>query len=351
MKVALRELEDALSQLRPGGPPAMTWLLPELRTLLGAQFAGAYRPVATNAGWSLAFMHGAGPKASGYVGTFQSYVAALPPSESFLALGNPHLIRPHERNKVLTLGDIIHARSLGEHAEPFDSLFRRLGIAGHDQLRVIACEGARQLAWVGATREEQFTPREAALLRRLTPSIRARLRLEHQLPGRELLVAALDAALDALPVAAFVLGPRGSVEMANRPGWTLLDREREAVLDEIRRCAQRHGARLRDDQTPREEGAFSITRLVAPGWPAYLLAIGRRSDGISARVMQAQRAWGLSVRQARVLELLATGASNKEIATSLACAEATIETHVTELFRRSGARSRAGLVGLLLRMA
>ena len=63
---------------------------------------------------------------------------------------------------------------------------------------------------------------------------------------------------------------------------------------------------------------------------------------------QAHRTWGLSVRQARVLELVANGASNKDIAIKLACAEVTVENHITELFRRCGAKSRAGLVGRLL---
>jgi hypothetical protein len=43
-----------------------------------------------------------------------------------------------------------------------------------------------------------------------------------------------------------------------------------------------------------------------------------------------------------------TGVSNKEIAEALGCAEVTVENHLTALFRRSGARSRAGLVGCLL---
>jgi hypothetical protein len=36
--------------------PAVSWFLPELRRLLRAEFAGAYRPVAHERGWSLDFM-------------------------------------------------------------------------------------------------------------------------------------------------------------------------------------------------------------------------------------------------------------------------------------------------------
>jgi DNA-binding NarL/FixJ family response regulator len=79
-----------------------------------------------------------------------------------------------------------------------------------------------------------------------------------------------------------------------------------------------------------------------------LLAIRKERTGVLERVLTAQRNWGLTVRQARVLELVATGATNKEIACTLTCSEPTVENHVTELFRRSGATSRAGLVTRLL---
>jgi hypothetical protein len=68
-------------------------LLPELRTLLQAEFAGAYRPSATETGWSLDFMDGAGAAASESVQIFRRYVAKLPASEEFVGLSNPHLVQ------------------------------------------------------------------------------------------------------------------------------------------------------------------------------------------------------------------------------------------------------------------
>jgi DNA-binding CsgD family transcriptional regulator len=156
-------------------------------------------------------------------------------------------------------------------------------------------------------------------------------------PG--LLAAALDAALDALPAAAWVLGPHGSVEMANRAGAALLECDPNGVLEAIRE-SQRGGKSV---------GAYSIVRLALTCSSSCLLAMRREPNPIAARVRMAQMTWRLTSRQARVLELLAAGDSNKEVACKLACVEATVESHITELFRRSGARSRAGLVGLLLR--
>lgn len=337
----VEDLKRALSSWAPGDPPSATWFLPELRKLLRAQFAGCYRPSATDTGWSLDFMHGAGDGASAYSRIFRNYVARLPPSDTFLALSNPHLVQAEQRNQVMSMGEIARLQNLGDQGEPFHTLFRALGIAGHDQIRVLVCDGPRQLAWVGATREAPFTERETALLRRLRRPLRERLRLERQLTAPGLLSNALDAALEALRTAAFVIGPHRTVEFANPMGLVLLEGDRRAVLDAIRE------SELRGPHA----GAFWITRLGGPGWPGYVLAIKKTSSEGIERVLLAQRRWGLSVRQARVLELVTTGASNKEIASALGCAEATIESHLTELFRRSGATSRAGLVGKLFDIA
>lgn len=58
--------------------------------------------------------------------------------------------------------------------------------------------------------------------------------------------------------------------------------------------------------------------------------------------------WELGRRQADVLALLLRGCSNKVIAATLDCAENTVEYHVTGLLRRSGVKSRAELIALVL---
>jgi len=55
----------------------------------------------------------------------------------------------------------------------------------------------------------------------------------------------------------------------------------------------------------------------------------------------------LTPRQARVLSHLIRGASNKEIAAELACAENTVEFHVTQLLRKAGVQSRTQLLAKL----
>ncbi len=62
------------------------------------------------------------------------------------------------------------------------------------------------------------------------------------------------------------------------------------------------------------------------------------------RLGVARQRWGLTERQVEVLSALIEGDSNKEIARRLACAENTVELHVTGLLRRAGVASRSRLM-------
>lgn len=66
----------------------------------------------------------------------------------------------------------------------------------------------------------------------------------------------------------------------------------------------------------------------------------------AARLMREVRVPGkslhesLTAREAEVLELLARGAANKQIARSLSIGEKTVKTHVSSIFQKLGVRSR-----------
>lgn len=58
---------------------------------------------------------------------------------------------------------------------------------------------------------------------------------------------------------------------------------------------------------------------------------------------------GLTPREIAVLELIAAGRSNSEIAESLFVADATVKTHINHLLAKTGMRDRAQLVGYAFR--
>jgi DNA-binding CsgD family transcriptional regulator len=324
----LKDLELGLSVWKPREASALTWLLPELREMLAAEFAGAYQPMITERGWSLEFMLGAGEHAPDNIRSFRELVERFPASDEFLGY-DPYVVGLEQRSRALLFRDL-PAKSVASFATLLDAV----GVGGQDQLRVLVCDGPRLLSWLGATRREPFTRRELSILQRLTKPIQRRLRLERQLRSSWPRHLATEAALEALGRPAFIVGPRGSIEMTNRPGALLLERDAKGVLGSIRESEGRES-----------DAPFAITCFSAPGYPAYVLAIQNETrPTLATRVSLAQSRWGLTGRQTRVLEWIGTGASNKDIAGQLGCAKVTVENHITELYRRSGARSRADLV-------
>jgi DNA-binding NarL/FixJ family response regulator len=57
----------------------------------------------------------------------------------------------------------------------------------------------------------------------------------------------------------------------------------------------------------------------------------------------------VSAREAEVLQLVADGQSNKEIAKALNLSPATVKSHLARIFRRLGAGDRAQLVAMVMR--
>ena len=148
--------------------------------------------------------------------------------------------------------------------------------------------------------------------------------------------AGLAAALEEIPSPAFVIWADGSVAFANASGRAAMERGTELV-------ASRLLASL-----GRGDGTFRITPVLAPGTPKHFIAVqNQEAEDPALRVAAAAANWGVTPRQAEVLALLALGQPNKTIASTLGCAGATVEIHVSALFKKSGCESRCELVSRL----
>ncbi|HVJ94493.1 MAG TPA: helix-turn-helix transcriptional regulator [Labilithrix sp.] len=278
-------------------------------------------------GFALGFLEQSGWDEEG----IKKYRAVLstPPSDMPF-LYDPERPPEAQRNRVFALSD------LHEVVRPveFDSarqMLANLGLQFSDQLRVIVCDGAELLGWVGGFRDSPFAPAEARALARLVPSLRTSLLWRKRLDQANLMRAGLDAAMRAMGCPVFLVRSRGSVAHANDAGERLIGTKGQDVQNELRDALA--------------SGRAEAVAVRATGMADHELVILRdsspRLEGLIAR---AAEAWSLTPRQREILTLVACGDANKSIATKLGCAEVTIEFHVTALLKKARASSRGELI-------
>ncbi|MEU6930437.1 response regulator transcription factor [Streptomyces sp. NPDC046374] len=96
--------------------------------------------------------------------------------------------------------------------------------------------------------------------------------------------------------------------------------------------------------TPREE-LFAAVRAAAEGRTVLSPAVAGRLV-TRVRTPAAPVDGSLSAREREVLELVAKGTSNREIAAELFISEATVKTHLTHIYAKLGAKDRAAAVAV-----
>ncbi|GAA1541019.1 response regulator transcription factor [Actinomadura kijaniata] len=115
-------------------------------------------------------------------------------------------------------------------------------------------------------------------------------------------------------------------------------------------AALRAGARGYLTKDARAEEISAAVRAVRAGRSLLDPAVQRRlveavaGERAPARSRRADLPDGLTPREAEVLTLIARGRSNGEIATDLFISEATVKTHINNLFAKAGLRDRAQAV-------
>jgi DNA-binding CsgD family transcriptional regulator len=155
-----------------------------------------------------------------------------------------------------------------------------------------------------------------------------------------LAVVALKASLARLEFPAYIVSASGTVMHTNRPGDVKSARSSDRLRVELRRAVEDPAAARGAVVTPLRCGGST---------PPYFLVTypGQPSD----RLGDAARRWSLTPKQKEVLSLVAEGFGNKTIAARLRVAERTVETHLTEIFRKAGTHGRTALLASLNRRA
>lgn len=325
------------------GEPVLSWIVPALMRWTGAYGTCAYGIDATVDGLRYRFGWFEGGRTERAGAHFDDWLRRHNrPWGAF----DPARPEPSQRNRVVTtprpsdllrgdrpprwasprLVDVL-AHSVETHLRPMDW--------DHPTARVLLCDGPRLLAYLGLTTRARVAPRQARILRAIAPAVRRRLLQERQLEQAGFAQQAMDAALEAIPAAALLLGANGAVLHANTAAreW----------LGEVGRSER---AALLGRKAP-DRRVFDVTEIGAGAERVYL-AVRRPSPADPAPlVAHCARRWGLTGREATVLAELARGASNLRIAGTLGIAESTVEIHVSRVLAKADAASRAELVALV----
>ncbi|NOK36328.1 LuxR family transcriptional regulator [Corallococcus exercitus] len=358
----LQELEGLLEGLEPGSE-ALPAVLAALRGALRAERTAAYGVDVGPDRYHTAFVHGVGfPQPPSVLS--EAFDASLPPAGSRFGYFDPARPPLAQRNRAMRFSPLGMSEPLralpitGEGEGPLwerlglseeeweharvqlagnaSNLYRRLGLEHLAQLRVLVCEGDMMLGWVGAFRAEPFTEREQRLLQALTPSIQRRMALDRRLREAGLLGPALGAALEVLGRPAWVVTFSGRVMHANKAGQARWEQDSQALAAQVRECLR---------SPPGTGPLFSSGPLRTQGLPDHYLVLdpGPPTDPTSRLPVLTQR-WGLTAREAQVLEHVVQGETNKAIALHLGCAERTVEVHVTHLLNKAQVESRSALI-------
>ena len=101
------------------------------------------------------------------------------------------------------------------------------------------------------------------------------------------------------------------------------------------------------DISPQAARAAGASGFAYKDWPARRIASAVRMVGLGKTVFERhdpQAAMGLSERERAVLELIADGQTNPEIADSLHISKHTVKEHSSSVYRKLGVRNRAEAV-------
>jgi DNA-binding CsgD family transcriptional regulator len=350
---ALRSIARELDVFDISTPRILPRMLPRIAGALGLERMLAYGLRREGRGWCFSFVESYNLVAHDVRAEIASLDAILREAAE-LPLFDPANPDPAQRNTVRVLPPLraLVADGLGEWGPPETRPARTtLGarlltamepwhIADAHCVRVLLCDGAELLGWIGGYHPAPISPVTVARFRRLVPSLQRRLRAERILGVRVGPVDGIIAAtLKHVAKPAYVTDLRGNLLATNDPGRARFTRNPETTHALLQRPQTVAGApritvhEVNDHATTGMRLVVIEEEAAAPPAPP-VHAFGQKH--------------GLTARQIEVLSHLVTGASNVNIALALGCAERTVETHLAAIFKRLGCMSRVELVGQVL---
>jgi DNA-binding CsgD family transcriptional regulator len=329
----LRQLKAELATIVEGQPTALTWLMPTLRELIGAEICLACCYARCDGGFYVPDAYALGMKKD-FVEVCNRWIAGK--GRDFTTY-NPVKPERAQRNVVLDLPQI--ERVVGRRFEAMDvfALYRELDMQHHSQMRALLCERSVLMMYVSLAQLEPFRPEQRALFARLLPSIVKRLSAERALDVVDAQTALVAAAMSHIPAPAFLLNGQGVVLETNPSGRVWLDRQLPRIA-ELSACVQ-HGT------SPQ----WHVTRVAERGQTWRYLVIRKGDSLVAHSARLAAQHWGFSARETEILQLLSEGLTNRALAAQLNVTERTIETHLTAMFDKAQVETRTELVARALR--
>jgi DNA-binding CsgD family transcriptional regulator len=330
-----RRLDDLVASLgswKPG-TSCLDTFASEIRALLELDAFAAHRLSPADEGWEVDFLvwSGAGTTEQARA----SWERGLELRSDKPVVYDPVSPEPAQRNRV------VRPRKLFGPSEPFavHSLLEDFDLVDTDEVRVLVCEDANILAWVGGWRAERFGRRERVMLEAILPALRQRLVMERDVGNARLHLESLKVTLEALDGAAFIVRPCGTPVVANEAGRGLLERDGRELIEEMAAAVA--------GRTPRGRRRYRCMPITCEGMPErHLVMVGPASTAGRRRCRELGRRWELTSREQQVLELVVRGLSNKTIATELEIRLRTVELHVTNLLAKSGCDGRTALTAI-----
>jgi DNA-binding CsgD family transcriptional regulator len=328
----LREVASELGCVREGAASALSWLPSTLRDVLGVEKAMAFSVVPREERVFIDDGHVSGISKD----FFPATNAWLVDKPVLWTAYNPLRPEPLQRNRSLSFDDL--RKFVDPTAVPIAQVYARFGLMRCDQVRALVCEGASLLAYVGVLQTAPIERRQQRMLAHLIPAMRRRLSTERLLRTAGATRLLLDAALEEIAAAAFVLGAQGTVLEANLAGQEWLAHEGAAGRLALREAARApaHASRV----------GFRVVPIGASGAPSRYLTVRAASEDVAgkASLRRAAVRWGFTAREAMVLEYLAEGLTTRTIAAELGIAERTVETHLTRMYEKAQVETRGELV-------